>query len=234
MHVEADIGATAEVRVRHWVGGDRLRRALAGVTSACAALLVVSCASTQPPSGTGPMTAASPPARPSTPEATLIALDDAGEVAAWTTVNDPVMGGRSTSTVAFGDGALVFSGNISLQNNGGFASARSPRDPAIGSSATGAKSLRVHAVGDGKTYLLQVGVTGQSWSYIQRFRTEAAVERTYALPVADFEPVGMRLEPAPQAPPNLDPSAIDQVSVYILDKQQGPFEIDIHAIGVAF
>jgi hypothetical protein len=167
---------------------------------------------------------------PEGPDVVLVDLDDAGEVATWTTFNDPVMGGMSTSRIAFGDGGLVFSGNISLENKGGFASARSPQDPEIGRRAAGAKSLRVRATGDGKTYLLKVGTKGQPWSYIQRFPTEAAVQRTYQLPIEGFQPVGMRLDPAPNAPQTLDPSRISQVSVYILDKQQGPFEINISAI----
>ena len=46
----------------------------------------------------------------------------------------------------------------------------------------------------------------------------------------NFQPVGMRLDPAPEAPPIVDPSGISQVSIYILDKQQGPFEITIRSI----
>lgn len=56
------------------------------------------------------------------------------------------------------------------------------------------------------------------------------MQRSYELPVADFEPVGMRLDPAPDAPQTLDPSSINQVSVYILDKQQGPFAITVSGI----
>ena len=164
------------------------------------------------------------------PDAVLVDLADADAVATWTTVNDPVMGGRSTSTVTYGDGGLEFSGDVSLENNGGFASARSPQNPDIGRKAAGATSLRVRALGDGKTYLLKVGSAGQPWSYIQRFPTEAGVQRSYELPVADFEPVGMRLDPAPDAPQTLDPSSINQVSVYILDKQQGPFAITVSGI----
>lgn len=160
----------------------------------------------------------------------LVDLSDPSQIAAWTTVNDPVMGGKSTSSVTFGGGGLVFSGNISLENNGGFASARSPQDPAIGQRATGAKSLRVNARGDGKTYVLKVGTAGQPWSYIQRFATQAGVQRIYDLPVEGFQAVGMFLDPAPNAPQTLDPSSISQVSVYILDKQQGPFELTISAI----
>ncbi|MFB1294010.1 CIA30 family protein [Mycobacterium sp. pW049] len=187
---------------------------MAGFAIVCAALLSASCGT----SGSSPG------------GAVLVDLTDAGAVAGWTTVNDPVMGGASTSRVAFGDGGLVFSGDVSLANNGGFASARSPQDPDIGQRAAGATSFRVHAVGDGKTYLLKVGSVGQPWSYVQRFSTEPAVQRIYELPVAGFEPVGMRLRPAPDAPAHLDPSRINQVAVYILDKQQGPFALTISAI----
>ena len=75
-----------------------------------------------------------------------------------------------------------------------------------------------------------MGAAGQPWSYIQRFRTDAGVRQTYALPIEGFQPVGMRLDPAPNAPQLLDPAGISQVSVYILDKQQGPFTLTISAI----
>jgi hypothetical protein len=191
-----------------------------GIWAACLAFLMVSCGATSTQAvadGLG------------TP---LVNVGDAGAVTAWTTVNDPVMGGRSTSQVMFGNG-LVFSGSISLENNGGFASARSPQDPDIGRKAAGATSLRVRAVGDGKTYLLRVGTAGQPWSYVQRFATQATVERIYDLPVADFRAVGMRLDPAPDAPQTLDPSRISQISFYILDKQEGPFELTVRAVGAA-
>nr|WP_272871119.1 hypothetical protein [Mycolicibacterium aichiense] len=48
--------------------------------------------------------------------------------------------------------------------------------------------------------------------------------------MAAFQPVGMRMDPAPQAPAALDPSIITEVSVFILDKQQGPFAITITGI----
>lgn len=203
----------ASVRQHPVVKGHRLRRGLAGMVLVCVALPVSLCGTAQ-----------------ASPDVVLVSLDDAGEVAGWTTVNDPVMGGRSTSSVAFGDGGLVFSGNISLENNGGFASARSPQNPEIGQKAMGARAIGVHAVGDGKTYLLKVGTAGQPWSYVQRFLTEAGVQQRYELPIENFRPVGQRLEPAPDAPQALDPSTVDTVSLYILDKQQGPFTITVSGI----
>ena len=167
---------------------------------------------------------------PAAADAVLVGLDDAAAVATWTTVNDPVMGGLSTSTVTVGDGGLVFSGTISLDNNGGFASARGPQDPDIGRRATGATLLGVRALGDGKTYVLKVDSAGRPWSYIQRFSTEAGVWRTYELPIGGFQAVGMRLDPAPDAPQTLDPATIGRISIYILDKQQGPFRLTVNAI----
>lgn len=168
---------------------------------------------------------------PAVAPAVLVDFGDPAAVAAWITVNDPVMGGRSTSTATFGDGGLVFAGNLSLDNNGGFASTRGPIDPEIGRRAAGATSLRVRALGDGKTYMLKVE-TGQPWSYIQRFSTDPGVRRTYDLPVGGFESVGMFLNPAPGAPP-LDPSTINRVGIYILDKQEGPFQLVVGAIDAA-
>ena len=171
------------------------------------------------------------PAAPAVGSEVIVDLTDPAAVAGWMTVNDPVMGGRSTSTVTFGDGGLVFSGDISLANNGGFASARGPVDPEIGRRATGATSLGVRATGDGKTYLLKVE-TGQPWSYIQRFATEAGVRRAYDLPVGGFESVGRFLDPVPNVAP-LDPSAISRVALYILDKQEGPFQLVVSGIDVS-
>lgn len=45
----------------------------------------------------------------------------------WYIVNDDVMGGRSTSTLEEAENSIRFEGSISLENNGGFASIRSPR-----------------------------------------------------------------------------------------------------------
>ena len=169
-------------------------------------------------------------ARADTADIVLFAFDSPAVVDSWITVNDPVMGGRSDSTVAFGDGTLVFSGTISLDNNGGFASTRSPVDAEIGRRATGATALGVRARGDGKTYLLKAETAGQPWSYVERFTTAAGVLQTYRLPVSGFEAVGRFLNPAPEAPQTLDPSTITRVSLYILDKQQGPFQIMVSAI----
>jgi len=206
----------ALTKTDHW-----WRMARVGASLACVMLLMMAFGST------------SLIARADTTNVALVSFDDPAAVAAWTTINDPVMGGLSTSSVTFGDGGLVFAGTISLDNNGGFASTRGPQDPGIGQRAAGATSLGVRARGDGKTYVFKVDSAGRPWSYIQRFSTEAGSWRTYELPIGGFQPVGMRLDPAPDAPQSLDPSTISRVSIYILDKQQGPFELTVGAINAS-
>lgn len=44
----------------------------------------------------------------------------------WRVVNDGVMGGLSESSISFEKNSLLFKGNVSLKNNGGFASMRAP------------------------------------------------------------------------------------------------------------
>ncbi len=48
-----------------------------------------------------------------------------GKESTWYSVNDGVMGGRSEGSVSYLEDRLAFKGNISFENNGGFASVRS-------------------------------------------------------------------------------------------------------------
>jgi monofunctional biosynthetic peptidoglycan transglycosylase len=93
-------------------------------------------------------------------------LDLAAEPAAWRIVNDGVMGGVSSSRVERHGDTLRFTGEVSLENNGGFASMRRPFDAAaFGSDAAG---LVLQVRGDGNRYRLRVytrdpGRGGEQW-----------------------------------------------------------------------
>ena len=142
------------------------------------------------------------------------------------------MGGVSASTSTWvddGPGALEFSGELSTENNGGFASTLSPVDRILGASA-----FDVHAVGDGRTYLLQLraGPSGTD-RWISRFTPPISdsVDRDAAvvLPLDSFEPVNQFLRRVDPAAP-LDPATISQIGVYVLDGQTGGFRLLIEAI----
>jgi len=62
----------------------------------------------------------------SAPEPLLIDFGTNGNRTDWFVLNDGVMGGRSGGQAEYTENSLVFKGTVSLENNGGFASIRSP------------------------------------------------------------------------------------------------------------
>jgi hypothetical protein len=157
---------------------------------------------------------------------TLFRFDDAAAAAGWRTVNDPVMGGLSESSVAWVGGALEFSGTVSLENNGGFAALiRRGTDDDL----TGANSLRIVAAGDGKTYQFRLRSSGSAnIVYVQRF-TASADGTPAVLPIGGFEATDNFGQALPSAPP-LDPSSITEYGILIADGQAGAFRLRVLAI----
>jgi hypothetical protein len=95
---------------------------------------------------------------------TLIDFDDAADVALWRAVDDIVMGGVSRSTFRQAQpGVASFSGNVSLENFGGFASVRTPpRDW----DTAGATAFLLRVRGDGHAYKFTIR-TGDGFDGIQ-------------------------------------------------------------------
>ena len=152
---------------------------------------------------------------------------DAGAVdpGRWSVVNDDVMGGRSSSRVErTGEGSVRFRGQVSLENNGGFASIRTDLGTLDLSDARGV-ALRVR--GDDRRYQIRLRTTGP-WSriwYRADFETVAGEWLEIRSPFSEFEPTFRGRRP-PDAPP-LDPSAIRQLGFLIADKREGPFELEV-------
>ena len=148
----------------------------------------------------------------------------------WSVQNDTVMGGVSESSNTWVDEQMVFSGNLSLENNGGFASSFGPIDEELPRLMNGASAIRIRATGDGNTYLFQFRCSDGT-NYIQRFSTTAEKEQVYELPLSNFTATDRFLYEMTDAPP-LDTSTIYQMGFYLLDKQTGAFKIAISSIGV--
>jgi hypothetical protein len=55
-----------------------------------------------------------------------IDFQDRDDLKGWSVINDGVMGGRSKGEAFFSTEGVVFEGEVSLENNGGFASFRGP------------------------------------------------------------------------------------------------------------
>lgn len=153
-------------------------------------------------------------------------FDNPEELKGWVIVNDGVMGGKSQSDISIENSALIFSGHVSLENNGGFASTRR-----VGfKTPKGSDLVRILVKGDGKTYQLRLK-DNNSWNgatYTTSFNTEKGswVERTFG--EKDFV-AKWRGQTIPDAPP-LVLSQVTQLGFLISDKQEGKFEVQIKEI----
>ena len=157
---------------------------------------------------------------------TTVALGSPLDVDRWGVVNDTVMGGVSTSQVVESRGALEFRGVLSLENNGGFTSARSRVD----SDWSAYDHLKVRVRGDGRQYLMTVRVRDGRMRriyYRTPIQTQANKEMEFRIPMAEFEAYayGTRV---PQAPRLLTQrSRIASIGVMLADKKPGPFALQI-------
>lgn len=87
----------------------------------------------------------------------------------WRIVDDDVMGGRSNGTFEITpEGHGLFSGEISLENNGGFSSVRYDLSDL---NVNEDSAVKVRLKGDGKRYQFRVRHNSDRHSYITYFET---------------------------------------------------------------
>ena len=154
-------------------------------------------------------------------------IDNSGR---WMVVNDEVMGGVSRSNVNLhSDGYLIFTGEVSTNYGGGFASVRTYYKNLEISKYEGF-ILRVK--GDGKTYQFRcrMGDNINEIAYRNYFQANNEDWQEILLPFKEFLPTyrGRVLNTFPQ----LDPKEIKQYGFMISDKQVGNFNLEIDWIGV--
>ena len=147
----------------------------------------------------------------------------------WFAVDDGVMGGLSRSGMQHHPaGHAVFSGVVSLERNGGFASVRAPLPHQA--ALPDAVAYLIEARGDGHRYRLNLRMAESfdGINYQAEFAPPVGDWSVIRLPVAAFVP-SWRGKPVPDAPP-LDPARVKQVGLMIADRQAGPFALSIRRI----
>lgn len=151
----------------------------------------------------------------------------ASDATPWRSVDDVVMGGVSSSRMVMEDGRAVFRGEVSLENNGGFASVRSAPGK---HDLQGFEGLAVTVRGDGQRYSFRLRMTGvvDDVSYQVKFRAPEEGWQTLRFPFSEFEAV-FRGRPVPGAP-SLDPGKIRGFGFLISDKQEGRFRLEVEEI----
>ena len=146
---------------------------------------------------------------------------------AWQLINDVVMGGVSTSRFQILTSGSVFSGVVSLENNGGFASVRlSP----VRQDLAGLDAFLVRVRGDGRRYKFTVRTeTGFDRPIYQcPFATKRGEWEEHRLPFKDFIPT-FRGRVLTDLPP-LNPAKVSTVGFLISDKQDGSFGLKVEWI----
>lgn len=157
----------------------------------------------------------------------LFAFGDPARDGGFAPIDDVVMGGRSSSRAVIDGGLLVFEGEVSLANGGGFASIRSVP---IRADLSRAAALALRVRGDGRRYKLNLradeAFDGVTWQV--RFETEAGRWQELVLPLARFAPV-LRGRPVAQAGP-IQGGRIRTVGFLIGEGQAGPFRLEVAGI----
>lgn len=154
---------------------------------------------------------------------------DPAACSGWQVINDVVMGGRSAAQVATESAGLVFAGEVSLANGGGFASVRSPaRDWGL----AGSQGLRLRVQGDEQRYQLRLRYSERRGepAYVAWFEPKAGAEgQVIDLCWADFVP---RLRGRAVEMPPLSPEQVRHLGFLIAEKQAGPFRLVIQQLWV--
>jgi monofunctional biosynthetic peptidoglycan transglycosylase len=144
--------------------------------------------------------------------------------ARWQVVNDDVMGGVSASSFRITNGVAVFRGDVSLENNGGFASVRSlPAQHDLGK----ADSFVIRVRGDGRRYKFTARMDQSFDSAIYQcgFTTKQGEWEEHRLPLKDFV-ASFRGRVLAHEPP-LNAGGVTSVGFLISDKQAGAFQLEI-------
>lgn len=156
----------------------------------------------------------------------MIDFSNPDSLRSFSVINDGVMGGGSTSRLRSMDGAMVFEGEVSLENNGGFASCRGPVTFPARSAA-----LLATVRGDGQRYKLTL-----------KLDDSTSAPQYQAAFVAPREWQTLRFTPADFAAsfrgravvaPIVRFVDVHYIGLLISDRQSGPFKIELKDIALA-
>jgi len=143
----------------------------------------------------------------------------------WRVVNDVVMGGISKSNIALlENGTAKFSGTLSPDNNGGFASVRAFVKE---NDLNDFEGVIIKAKGDGNLYNLRFRTNNNydGVSYQAKFKSDSQEWKEFRIPFKDFKPTFRgRIVPNQL---DLVSDNIKQIGLLIADKQFGDFKLYI-------
>lgn len=147
------------------------------------------------------------------------------DTAAWRSINDGVMGGLSAGGMLQSDEGLRFTGEISLENNGGFSSVRRP----VEQDLSGATRVRLEVRGDGREYQFRIRQDSQFDGVAWRAMFATTDKwQTIEIALSEFIPV-FRGRTVAEAG-SVIASDIQQIGFLLADKTAGRFTLEIRRI----
>lgn len=150
---------------------------------------------------------------------------ESADEASWQVVNDGVMGGRSRGYVTVGGGVLRFTGTLVTQG-GGFTSIRAERSVDL----EGFDGVELRVRGGGRTFEVEVDDgTRRGWRRVSR-RAPFATRPEWQWVRVPFGALRTSVFGQPVTAPPIDLTAVQAIGLYILDGQDGPFELEVDAI----
>jgi NADH dehydrogenase [ubiquinone] 1 alpha subcomplex assembly factor 1 len=159
---------------------------------------------------------------------TLVDFSVTSPAPEWYAVNDGVMGGESRGGPEIVDGQLVFSGQISLENNGGFSSVKSSGHEF---DVSAFHTLRLRVKGDGRSYQLRLYTDARYGhspiAYTAEFPTLAGEWTESVIVISQLSP---RFRGRPLSGPPLDVEHVEAIGLLLGDKCAGEFELRVEWI----
>ncbi|MEO9870044.1 CIA30 family protein [Ekhidna sp.] len=157
----------------------------------------------------------------------LFDFDEKSKISSWQIVDDVVMGGRSNGNFSLSEeGHGVFSGEVSLENNGGFSSVRYRLDL---EKVSPDGVIKIYLKGDEKDYQFRVkNDTRAYYSYIFPFQTSGEWE-VIKIPLKEMYPSfrGRKLSGS-----NFTHNSIQEITFLIGNKKPQSFELLLDRIEI--
>ncbi len=156
---------------------------------------------------------------------TIFQFSNTSNLDDWQIVDDVVMGGKSNGNFQLDkDGHAVFSGDVSLENNGGFSSVQYTFDAL---DITNYKTVCIKLKSDGNNYQFRLKKDQcDYYSYKKEFNTNGDWQ-TIKLQLASLQPTyrGRSLDI-----PNFNSNSIEQLTFLIANKKPQSFKLVLDKI----
>lgn len=158
----------------------------------------------------------------------LIKVDDADSVKLWRSVNDNVMGGRSSGSAFYHEGHLWFAGSINT-NGGGFASIRYDLSPGM---LSGTNAVKLEVLQDARTYEVSFRTSARRFGRPIAFRADIRNPNpgSWSQPTVFYSELKPTVFGRPVRSKPFDPDDVRSISIFVADGEDGDFEIALAKI----